>query len=77
MDAASDNVAVAGYRIERCQGAGCSSFAQIASVGTVLIYSDTTVEASTIYSYRVLAVDAVPNPGPYSSTATVITPAAP
>ena len=28
--AATDNVGVTGYRVERCQGAGCSHFAQIA-----------------------------------------------
>ena len=27
--AATDNVGVTGYRVERCQGAGCSTFAQV------------------------------------------------
>ena len=37
--AATDNVGVTGYRIERCQGSGCTTFAQIASpAGTS--YSD-------------------------------------
>ena len=27
--ASTDNVGVTGYRVERCQGAGCSSFAQV------------------------------------------------
>ena len=40
---ASDNVGVTGYRVERCQGAGCSNFAQIATTaGTTTSYSDTT-----------------------------------
>ncbi len=74
---ASDNVAVAGYRIERCQGVGCSSFSEIAApAGTGTSYSDATAAASTSYSYRVRAVDAVPNFGPYSNTATAVTPAA-
>ena len=31
-----------GYHIERCQGAGCTNFAQIATVtGSTLSYSDT------------------------------------
>ena len=35
--AATDNVGVTGYRIERCQGAGCTSFAQIGPrAGTTL-----------------------------------------
>ena len=29
--ASTDNVAVTGYRVERCQGAGCANFAQIAT----------------------------------------------
>ncbi len=74
--AATDNVAVTGYRIERCQGAGCSSFAQIAApAGTGTSYSDTTAAASTSYSYRVRATDAATNLGPYTNTATATTPA--
>ena len=29
--AATDDVGVTGYRVERCQGAGCTSFAQVAT----------------------------------------------
>ena len=73
--AASDNVAVTGYHVERCQGAGCSNFAQIATTaGTTTSYSDTTATAGTSYSYRVRANDAAPNLGPYSNTATATTP---
>ena len=35
--AATDNVGVTGYRIERCQGSGCSNFAQIATVAGVIV----------------------------------------
>ena len=31
--ASSDNVGVTGYRVERCQGAGCSNFVQVAAPG--------------------------------------------
>jgi glucose/arabinose dehydrogenase/PKD repeat protein len=73
--AATDNVAVTGYRIERCQTAGCSNFTQIAAPpGAVTSYGDTNAAAGTSYSYRVRAVDAVPNLGPYSNTATASTP---
>src|SRR2546422_7624191 len=72
----TDNVGVTGYRLERCQGAGCSSFAQIATpAGTS--YSDTGVAASTSYSYRVRATDAAGNLSGYSNTASATTPAAP
>ena len=38
--ASTDNVGVTGYRVERCQGAGCTNFAQIATpTGTT--FSDT------------------------------------
>ena len=74
--ASTDNVGVTGYRIERCQGAGCSNFAQIAApTGTGTTYSDTSAVASTTYNYRVRAADAAGNLGGYSPTATATTPA--
>ena len=75
--AATDNVGVTGYRIERCQGAGCTNFTQIAAPpGTGTTYTDTALTPSTSYSYQVRAVDAIPNLGPYTNTATATTPAA-
>jgi DNA-binding protein YbaB len=65
----TDNVGVTAYRVERCQGGGCSSFAQIASIASTT-YSDTTVSASTTYLYRVRATDAASNLSGYSNTAT-------
>jgi glucose/arabinose dehydrogenase/PKD repeat protein len=73
--AASDNVGVSQYRIERCQGAGCSVFTEIATSPTTS-YSDTGRSPSTSYSYRVRAQDAALNLGPYSNTDTATTPAA-
>ena len=65
--AATDNVAVTGYRVERCQGAGCTTFAEIAAPsGTGTTYNDTTVVADSTYRYRVRATDAAPNLGPYT-----------
>jgi hypothetical protein len=61
--------------VERCQNAGCSVFTQVATP-TGTSYSDTGLTAATSYSYRVRAVDAVPNLGPYSGTATAVTQAA-
>src|SRR5206468_2514910 len=55
--AATDDVGVTGYRVERCAGAECSAFTQVAAApGTT--YSDTGLAPSTSYSYRVKAVDA-------------------
>ena len=76
--AASDNVGVAGYELFRCLGDGCTDFTQLAHVdGTSTSYQDTTVAASSSYSYQVRAVDAAGNTGDFSNTATVTTPAPP
>ena len=74
--AATDNVGVTGYRIERCQGSGCTTFAQIASPGGTS-YSDGGLSASTTYRYRVRATDAAGNLSAYSAIATATTGAAP
>jgi chitodextrinase len=74
--ASTDNVGVTGYSVERCTGAGCSSYAQIATpAGTS--YSDTSASPSTTYRYRVLARDAVPNWSTSSNIAQASTPAPP
>ena len=71
--AATDNVGVAGYRVERCQGSLCTSFAEVGQP-TALSYSDTGLAAGTTYNYRVRAVDAAGNLGPYSAIVTQTTP---
>jgi chitodextrinase len=71
--AATDNVGVTGYRVERCQGAGCTSFVQIATP-TGTSFSDTGLTRSTTYRYRVRAGDAAGNLGPYSGISTATTP---
>src|SRR5258706_11544249 len=64
--ASTDNVGVTGYRVERCQGTGCTTFAQIATpAGTS--FSDTRLAVSTSYSYQVRATDAAGNLSAYSS----------
>jgi chitodextrinase len=66
--ASTDNVGVTAYLVERCQGAGCSTFAQIGSTGSTS-YIDTGLSASTSYSYRVRATDAAGNLSGYSNVA--------
>jgi chitodextrinase len=62
----TDNVGVTGYRVERCQGAGCSNFVQVATpAGTS--FNDSGLAAATSYSYRVRAADAAGNLSGYSS----------
>ncbi|MEQ6903854.1 LamG-like jellyroll fold domain-containing protein, partial [Nocardioides sp. YIM 152588] len=71
-DAATDDVAVAGYRVERCTGAGCTDFAQVAApTGTT--YSDTGLSAGTTYVYRVRAVDTAGNVGGASGVVSAVT----
>ena len=74
--ASSDNVGLSGYQLERCQGSGCSNFAQIATP-TGTSYKDTSVSPSTSYSYRVRASDTSGNLSSYSNIAGASTPAAP
>ena len=74
--AATDNVGVTGYRVERCQGAGCTNFTEVATP-TATTYSDTGRSASTTYRYRVRAADAAGNLGGYSAVADATTSAAP
>ena len=72
--ASTDNIAVTGYLIERCQGTNCSTFTQIGTAaGTT--YTDTTVSAGNSYTYRIRATDAANNLSGYSTTASVTTPA--
>jgi len=70
--AATDNVGITSYLVERCQGAACASFAQVAS-GAATALGDAGLAAATAYSYRVRATDAAGNLGPYSSTASATT----
>ena len=64
----------AGFRIERCTGAGCTNFTQIAQVGAgVTSFSNSDLRRRTDYSYRVRAFNAVGDSG-YSNTASATTP---
>ena len=48
-----------GFRIERCTGAGCTSFSEIFAPGpNVVAHSDSGRSALTVYRYRVLAFNA-------------------
>ena len=71
--AATDNVGVTGYQVERCQGIGCTTFAPIATP-TTTSYVDTGLTPGTSYSYRVRAQDATGNLSPYSPITTATTP---
>ena len=71
--ASSDTSGVSSYSVERCQGAGCLSFAQIAT-STVTTYSDSAgLLSNTTYIYRVRATDGAGNVSLYSNVANATT----
>ncbi|HJX93205.1 MAG TPA: fibronectin type III domain-containing protein, partial [Pyrinomonadaceae bacterium] len=58
-----------GFKIERCSGANCTNFTQVATVGVnVWTYSNTGLTKNTFYTYRVRAYNSLGNSG-YSNTA--------
>ncbi len=64
----------AGFKIERCAGAGCTDdFVQVATVGAnITSYSNTGLLASTSYNYRTRAYNAAGD-SVYSNTASAVT----
>lgn len=50
------NTTETGFKIERCTGASCTNFAEIASVGAnVLTFTNTGLQAGTEYRYQIRA----------------------
>ena len=70
--ASTDNVGVTGYMVERCQGTGCTNFAQIGTT-TTTTFNDTGLTVGTSYSYRARAGDAAGNLSVYSNVASATT----
>jgi fibronectin type 3 domain-containing protein len=70
--ASTSDVGIANYIVQRCQGATCTNFTQIATpTGTT--YNDTGLGSNTSYSYRVEAKDTAGNLSGYSNVATATT----
>ena len=69
--ASTSSLGLANYVVQRCQGAGCVNFAQLATpVGTT--YTDMGLTSGTSYSYEVEAIDIAGNLSPFSNVATAI-----
>jgi hypothetical protein len=66
---------LAGYKIERCNGASCTRFSQI-DIVTASTYSNSGLNPGTAYTYRVRAYDNVGNNSGYSALTAATTPAA-
>jgi subtilisin-like proprotein convertase family protein len=76
-NSATDDVGVAGYLVERSEGAGSTNFTLIATP-TGTNYSDTELTGATTYNYVVMATDAAGNlSGGTGVTATTPIPAPP
>ena len=58
--ASTDNIGVTGYIVERCQGSGCSNFAQVGTP-TASPFVDSGLTPNTFYNYHVRARDAANN----------------
>lgn len=56
----------ASYKVERCQGSGCSNFSQIASGVATAYHDDSGLTAGTTYRYQVRATNSAGD-GAYSS----------
>jgi hypothetical protein len=71
----TDNVGVANYLIEQCQGAGCSNFTQNPPIpGNITPFADIgPLSAGTSYSFRMRARDAAGNLSGYSNVASATT----
>ncbi|WML87591.1 fibronectin type III domain-containing protein [Thiothrix subterranea] len=74
VDASSDET---GFKIERCQGATCTGFAEVGTVSANgITFSDSNLVSNTSYRYRIRAYRGT-NHSSYSSTVTTATLAAP
>ncbi|MGB8328235.1 MAG: Ig-like domain-containing protein [Steroidobacteraceae bacterium] len=70
--ASTDNIGVSRYWVERCTGAGCTNFAQLATP-TTTTFSNTGLTNATTYTYRVRASDAAGNLSSYSNVSSATT----
>src|SRR5262249_39571465 len=61
------------YVVARCQGAGCSTFAQVGTPTGTTYNDNTGLLAGTSYTDRGQAVDSVGTAGPFSNTASATT----
>lgn len=62
-----------GFKVERCAGAGCTSFGEIAQLGAnVNTFNNSGLASSTTYRFRVRAYNAAGNSG-YSNTSEATT----
>lgn len=71
--ASTDDVAIANYTLQRCQGSGCSTFSALSTV-TTTSYTDSGVSQGVTYSYQVRATNTSNQQSGWSATATAMAP---
>ncbi len=76
-NASTDNVAVTGYRVYRCQGASCTATVEVANITSGLTHQSSGLTASTVYGFRVRAYDAATNLSGFSTSVYATTQATP
>lgn len=70
LDWQHDGQNVTGFKIERCEGAGCANFAQVAQVGaSARSYSNIGLKNRTMFRYRVRAYQSTAGNSGYSNEA--------
>jgi predicted phage tail protein len=61
----SDTNGESGFRIERCPGAACSTFAEVGQVvANMLTLTDSSLQSASLYRYRVRSFNAAGSSGP-------------
>ena len=75
-DPATDDIGVTGYQVERCTGLSCTTFTQVGTP-TSSPFTDSSLTASTGYSYHVRAVDAAGNVSGWSNVVSATTQGSP
>lgn len=73
--ASTDNLQITGYVIERCVNANCTNFAQVGTVSSGTVYTDSGLNPGWTYRYEVYGTDSTGG-GPVSNIASAKTMAA-
>lgn len=74
--ASSDDTSINSYVVQRCQGTGCTNFAQIGTVSAGTAFIDSGLSFGTTYQYQVYATDSLNTSSSPSNLASAATLAA-
>lgn len=71
--ASTDDTSITAYVIQRCQGSGCTTFAQVASQPTGTAFIDSNLAPGATYQYEIYATDSLAASSSASNVATATT----